>query len=103
GPSYATPGARVSNRTVLAMVLQGPPAALIEVRPNLAGELVAICEKAMAREPEYRYPDTLALAEDLRAYIEHRVVAAYEKGAVAELRKWIYRNRPLAAAVAAAV
>ena len=29
------------------------------------------------------------LAEDLRAYLEHRVVHAYQTGAVAELSKWI--------------
>jgi formylglycine-generating enzyme required for sulfatase activity len=66
-------------------------------------ELVAICEKAMAREPERRYADTLALAEDVRAYLENRVVRAYETGAVAELRKWVARNRGLATVSAAAI
>src|SRR4029079_18423014 len=50
-----------------------------------------------------RYPDTLALAEDLRAYLERRVVGAYETGAAAELRKWITRNKPLATAIAGAI
>ena len=31
-------------------------------------ELEAICRKAMAREPEQRYPTARALADDLRAY-----------------------------------
>ncbi len=57
----------------------------------------------MAREANRRYADTEALAVDLRAFLEHRVVAAYETGAVAELRKWIARNKPLAVASAAAV
>jgi formylglycine-generating enzyme required for sulfatase activity len=64
---------------------------------------VAICERAMAREIAKRYPDMQALAADLSAYLEHRVVAAYETGAWAEARKWVQRNKPLAASLAAAV
>ena len=45
----------------------------------------------MARAIEDRYPNMEALAVDLRAYLEGRVVQAYEHGAWAELRKWISR------------
>jgi hypothetical protein len=100
---YVAPRMRVSSRTVLALVLQGPPAPLHALRKDVPAELAAICEKAMAREPSARYADTLELAEDLRAFLEHRVVRAYETGAVAELRKWVARNRPLAAASTAAL
>ena len=102
-PPYMEPGRFHSQRAVLAGVLQGPPERLASIDSEVAPELAAICEKAMAREPAERYADTLALAEDLRAYLENRVVAAYEAGAIAELRKWIARNRTLAAAVAAGV
>jgi hypothetical protein len=61
-------------------------------------ELAAICEKAMARAIDERYASMAELADDLRAYLEHRVVTAYETGAIAEMRKWIQRNRALAAA-----
>ena len=71
---YVEPGARVSNRTVLGMVLQGPPAPLHAIRKDVPAELVAICEKAMARDASQRYADTLELAKDLRAFLEHRVV-----------------------------
>ncbi len=100
---YVAPGARVSNRTVLAMVLRGPPERVSELRRETPAELIAICEKAMSREAQDRYKDTLELAEDLRAYLEHRVVTAYETGPVAEIRKWIGRNRALATASAAAL
>src|SRR5262249_5273432 len=96
-------GARTTSREILERVRAGPPAALPGVNPGVPAELVAICERAMARDAGARYPDTLALAEDLRAYLEHRVVAAYETGALAELKKWIQRNRGLAAACAVAV
>src|SRR5262245_34819644 len=100
---YCPPGARVSNRTILAIVLQAGPPPLHALRQDIPVELEAICEKAMARDPAQRYRDTAALADDLRAYIESRVVKAYRTGALVELKKWIARNKGLAAASAAAV
>jgi len=100
---YIPPGARLSARTVLSAVIQGAPTPLTTIRSEIPAELVAIVEKAMSREPERRYADTLALAEDLRAFLEHRVVGAYETGAWAEAKKWVQRNKPLAASLAGAV
>jgi len=39
-----------------------------------AAELIAICEKAMAREKNARFVSSLDLAEDLQAFLDHRVV-----------------------------
>jgi formylglycine-generating enzyme required for sulfatase activity len=44
-----------------------------------------------------------ALAADLRAFLEGRVVQAHARGAWAELRKWVGRNRALASALAVIV
>jgi len=41
------------------------------------------------------------MANDLRAFIENRVVSAYETGAVAEFKKWVCRNKAMAASVVA--
>jgi len=57
----------------------------------------------MARDWRARYPDMGALAEDLRAYLEHRVVKAYRVGAWIELEKWIERNRRLAVSIGAGI
>ncbi|HVS11813.1 MAG TPA: SUMF1/EgtB/PvdO family nonheme iron enzyme, partial [Planctomycetota bacterium] len=100
---FVPPGTRMTNYTVLARLLDGPPKPVHEIRKDVPAELEAICEKAMARDAERRYPDTLALADDLRAYLEHRVVAAYETGALAEAKKWVQRNQSLAGAIAAAL
>ncbi len=100
---YVPKSSRLNNYAIWAQVQQGPPKPLHELAPTALAELVAICEKAMAREASKRYADTEALAVDLRAFLEHRVVSAYETGAVAELRKWVARNKPLAVASAAAV
>lgn len=98
---YVDPGVRTSGYDVLGRVLKGPPKPIATFAPDLPSELQAICEKAMARDPAQRYASMLALAEDLRAYLEDRVVRAYPVGALAEARKWVRRNRPQAIAAAA--
>ena len=100
---YSRPGAQVSARTILAMVLQGPPPRLCDGPERVPGELQAICEKAMQRDPKRRYIDTLAMADDLRAFLEGRVVGAMKTGPLRELRKWAQRNRGAATAVALTV
>jgi len=100
---YLPPGTRANNYAIWQRVQEGPPRALPEIAPDAHAELVAICEKAMARPIAQRYPDMAALAEDLAAYVEGRVVRAYEAGAWATARKWVRRNRPLAAALLAGV
>jgi len=92
---------KLSQHMVWRWVLEGPPKPIHELTREVPAELAAICDKAMAREPEDRYQDMADLGEDLRAYVENRVVRAYETGAVAELRKWVVRNKGLAASTLA--
>ncbi|MCP3914360.1 MAG: serine/threonine protein kinase [bacterium] len=94
---YVPPRIRLNNYAVWQRVQEGPPRPLHELAPASPPELVAICERAMEREARARYPDVQALAADLAAYVEGRVVRAYEKGALAEIRKWVRRNRAMAA------
>jgi len=100
---YIPPGARLNNYVIWGLVQTGPPLPIHELAPDVPAELTAICEKAMARDVRQRYADMMELAGDLRAYLEHRVVKAYQTGAVAELKKWVVRNRSLAWVSAAAL
>ncbi|MEM7200967.1 MAG: protein kinase [Planctomycetota bacterium] len=84
---------------LLARVTDGPPRRLRDGPP----ELIAICERAMARDPQSRYAGMAELAADLRAHVEGRVVRAHSTGAVAELRKWVARNRLISALAALVV
>ncbi len=99
---YVVPDAKISPYTVLGLVLQGPPTPIHRLDPTVPGELVAICDKAMARDANARYADARHLADDLRAFVENRVVKAHRTGAVAEMRAWVRRNRGVAIAAAAA-
>jgi WD40 repeat protein/serine/threonine protein kinase len=100
---YAPPGSKLNAYGVWALVQNGPPMKLDAIANNAPVELIAICEKAMERQIADRYPDMGAMAEDLQAYIEGRVVKAHRTGAVVELKKWVSRNKPLAAALVLAV
>ena len=93
---YLHEGGRMNRRALLKCVIAGPPPPLHELGAA-RGELQAICEKAMARDLDDRYPSMGALANDLRNWFEGRVVQAYERGALAELKKWVRRNKALAA------
>ena len=105
---YAEEG--VTAKTILAR-LRGwgkygfvkPPRAIEEIDPSAPPELVAICGRAMAREKDERYASSSEMSEDLQAFLDGRVVQAYEAGSFAELRKWITRNRAAATAVIGAV
>lgn len=96
---YFPKGEETTQVDALKALRQGPPRPLAEVRPGIAAELEAICLKAMSFEASERYEDVQALANDLRAFLEQRVVSAYETGAWPEARKWVRRNRSLAAAL----
>ncbi len=102
-PPYCSHAGKTDALQVLRQLLEGPPRPLEEVATDVPPELLAICQKAMARRSEDRYPDMSELADDLRAYLEGRVVRAYETGALATFRKWVARNRALAGAWAAAL
>ncbi|MBK7874258.1 MAG: SUMF1/EgtB/PvdO family nonheme iron enzyme [Planctomycetes bacterium] len=95
---YAQPGASEKSREVLELVRVKAPERLATLVPHAPVELVAICERAMERDAAERYEGVAKLADDLRAYVEGRVVRAHEQGAWAELNKWIRRNRRLALA-----
>jgi WD40 repeat protein/serine/threonine protein kinase len=99
---YVKPDAKLSPHTVLLAAIDGPPARVERLDPSVPGELAAICNKAMARDVEARYPTMLEMAADIEAFLEGRVVSAYEAGPFAEARKWVHRNRGLAAAAALA-
>jgi len=88
-----------SSHEILLRARERPPTPLARLARRAPEELVAVCEKAMAREPAGRYASMLDLAEDLRAWLEGRVVRAHRTGALIELKKWIGRNRAAAAAI----
>jgi serine/threonine-protein kinase len=72
-------------------------------RRQLEGDLDAIIAKALHRAPERRYPSVEALADDVRAHIESRPVAARPDSRVYRLRRFVRRNAIVVMATAMAV
>ena len=70
---------------------------LLTLRRSLRGDLDRIVARALAKEPESRYPSAGALAEDLRAFAEGRAISGGSRRY--RLRKFMRRYwLPLAAA-----
>jgi len=66
-----------------------------------AGDLDAIIAKAMSKDPEQRYAGADALAADVRRWLDHLPVEARPASTMDQMRKFVRRNRWLAASIAA--
>ncbi|HED66400.1 MAG TPA: hypothetical protein ENJ09_12710, partial [Planctomycetes bacterium] len=87
----------------LAEFLRRPPRSIHTLGEEAPEELAAICSKAMAAKPKDRYASARDLADDITAWLEHRVVKAARTGTWARIRKWRERNRGLSHALEALV
>jgi tetratricopeptide (TPR) repeat protein len=94
----------VSAADVLAAVRTGPPVAVLARVPDAPPELVAIVDRAMAREKVDRYPSARELAADLRRFQTGQLVGAHRYSARQLFVRWARRHRAtLAVAVGAVV
>jgi serine/threonine protein kinase/TolB-like protein/predicted Zn-dependent protease len=62
---------------------------------QLRGDLDAVVLKALAKAPAHRYPSAVALAEDLRRYLDGKPIRARPARIAYRLRKFVLRNRAL--------
>ncbi|MFI5456219.1 MAG: tetratricopeptide repeat protein [Isosphaerales bacterium] len=71
--------------------------------PALDLALEAVCLKAMATEPEHRYPTPKALADDLDRFMADEPVTAWREPFSRRARRWARRNRTKVTAAAVAL
>jgi len=64
---------------------------------NVTSGLRVIAGKALAKDPARRYPSALALADDLRCWLEDRPITARPTPAIERLWLWMKRNPSMAA------
>lgn len=62
-------------------------------------DLSDICLKCLEKNPRYRYPSALALAEDLERWLRHEPILAKRSGIFTRSRKWVERNPTIAALI----
>jgi WD40 repeat protein/predicted Ser/Thr protein kinase len=85
---------------VTAAICSEPAIPLGKRDPTLRGDLEAIADKALAKEPADRYQSVAALADDVRRYLDGAAVSVRTPGTLERTRRFIKR-RPVAAAVIA--
>ena len=100
---YRASDEKVEGYVVLERVKAGPPPRIEQLSKGVPAELVAIVDRAMARDRDQRYATVLELATDLRAFLSQRTVKAYRTGALVEMKMWMRRNRALARTLVIAV
>ncbi|MBI4577201.1 MAG: protein kinase [Planctomycetes bacterium] len=85
---------------ILRRVQAEAPTPPREVRHDVPRDLEAICLKAMAREPQDRYPGPDALAEDIQRWFEGVQVRARPVSLLERAGRWAHRRRyPLSVGV----
>ena len=91
-------------QATLERVLAGPPRPLHAAVAHVPSELATIVGKAMARQPDDRYPNASALAEDLRRFQTGKLVSAHSYTAWSLVRRKLAQHRGVVAvAVASAL
>ncbi len=92
---------RVAER--LAAIERRPPPAASSLAPGIDPEIDTILGKALAADPELRYPSVDAFAADLERHLDGRPILAHPPSTWYHVRKMVRRNRPLAALAGLAV
>ena len=85
----------------LLQVSHAEPVPPRRLRPQVPRDLETICLKCLSKEPNHRYPNALALAEDLRRCRQGEPIIARPIGPLGRTAKWL-RRRPMVAALLAA-
>jgi len=88
---------------ILDAVLAGAPPALASVSPDAPPELVAVVERAMARDKPSRFASAEALAKELEAWRDGRTVASYKYSTGEQVRRIVKRHRAVFATLTAAL
>src|SRR5262245_38405703 len=97
-----TPFTGQSSDELIESVKRGPPRPLAELAPATPRDLIAIVERAMAREPGARYPSAGELVTDLRRFATGQLVRAHRYTAIQRARRFVARHRTAVAVGAVA-
>jgi WD40 repeat protein len=92
-----------TTAAVIDAVRTRPPAPLAELAPGTPRDLLAVVERAMAREVDDRYATAAALADDLRRFATGQLVSAHRYSRSERARRFARRHRGMLAIAAVAL
>lgn len=87
---------------VARAICDEPPRPLGRRDPAWRGDLTAIADHALAKEPEHRYQSAAALADDVRHFLAGESISVRVPGALEQARRFARRRPGTALAIAAA-
>jgi WD40 repeat protein len=90
------------NLEFLKQIVEEDPIPPRRLMPTVSPDLETICLKCLEKDPAWRYPTALALAEDLRRFQAHEPILARPITPLGRVRKWA-RRRPDLASLSAAL
>ncbi len=83
---------------IIKLVVSQDPVPPRQIEPRLALDLETICLKCLEKDPARRYESAIALADDLRRYLDHEPILARPISTTERAIKWAKR-RPMAVAL----
>jgi Protein kinase domain len=89
---------------MMKAAMAGPPPPLAELVPGVPPELSTIVDKALAQDPQTRYPNATSLAEDLVRFLTGQLVGSHRYSPRERLARFVRQNRvPVTVAMSAGV
>jgi tetratricopeptide (TPR) repeat protein/tRNA A-37 threonylcarbamoyl transferase component Bud32 len=88
---------------LLQRMMNEEPAGLRTLVREVPGDLDLICRKCLAKAPHERYSTGTELAEDLKRWQSGRPITARPAGLIERGSKWMRRNKPAVAVMAALI
>lgn len=92
-----------TGRDALWRVLHESPEPITHIEPGAPPELAAICERAMQRDRQARYPSAQELAKDVQRFQTGALVQAYSYSLGDHLWRFVKRHKTMVTMTAAAV
>jgi WD40 repeat protein/serine/threonine protein kinase len=83
------------RKELLRRIASEEPPALRRVVRAIPPDLETLVQKAMAREPAFRYSTAAEFADDLRRFLQHKPVLARRPNLLERTAKWSRRHRGL--------
>ena len=76
----------------IMQVMRDDPVSPTHIQPKIPRDLEIICMKCLEKPMAKRYPDCLALADDLHRFLDGEPISARSATRLEKIRKWVRRH-----------